>query len=116
MDADSFQAHYDLALAYRDMGMLEGALTELAGLKRIRIWRFKARHFRGSAYELGRYEAALEAFEAAMNLPVLSLEQRLGLGLSTPIRTVAREILKRLLPGSKRFKTKTAFSWGQPTD
>ena len=80
VDADSFQAHYDLALAYRDMGMLEGALTELKRAEAHPNLALQSKTLQGICLrELGRYEAALEAFEAAMNLPVLSLEQRLDL-------------------------------------
>jgi len=80
LDADRFQAHYDLALAYRDMGMLEGAVSELGRAEAHPEIAVQSKTLLGVCLrELGRYESALEALEGAMNIPALSLEQRLDL-------------------------------------
>ena len=80
LDADRFQAHYDLALAYRDMGMLEGAISELSRAEAHPELAIQSKTLLGICLrELGKHESALEAFEGAMNLPALSLEQRLDL-------------------------------------
>lgn len=80
LDADRFQAHYDLALAYRDMGMLEGAISELSRAEAHPELAVQSKTLLGVCLrDLGRHESAIEAFEGAMNLPALSLEQRLDL-------------------------------------
>ena len=80
VEAESFQAHYDLALAYRDMGMLEGALTELARAASHPNLAVQSQILTGICLrDLGRHESALAAFETAMNLPSVGSEQRLDL-------------------------------------
>lgn len=73
---DDSQAHYDLGLAYKEMGLLDDAIRELelAGRDHLRVGVVKAM-IGGIELERGNHDAALEAFLAGLGADRLDAQQ-----------------------------------------
>jgi tetratricopeptide (TPR) repeat protein len=74
------QGHYDLAMSYREMGLLEQAVESFRVAARDPALGLRAMEMIGRCYtDQGRFDEAIEEFERALNDESLDPEARLGL-------------------------------------
>jgi pilus assembly protein FimV len=73
------EAHYDLGIAYREMGLLDDALGEFSAASQNAARRVDCLHLMGlCAIDLGRAEEATVHLQQALDTPDLNREQTLG--------------------------------------
>ncbi|MGH7743153.1 MAG: tetratricopeptide repeat protein, partial [Candidatus Eiseniibacteriota bacterium] len=74
------QGHYDLAMSYREMGLLEQAVESFRIAARDPALGLRAMEMIGRCYlDQGRFDEAIEEFDRALNDEALDPEARLGL-------------------------------------
>ena len=74
------QGHYDLAMSYREMGLLEQAVESFRVAARDPALGLRAMEMIGRCYlDQGRFDDAIEEFERALTDEALDAEARLGL-------------------------------------
>jgi tetratricopeptide (TPR) repeat protein len=76
---DDFESHYDLGVAYKEMGLLDDAIAEFQKALRSRAHRLPAYEALGQCFvELGRHQVAATVLSRALHEPGLDDEQRVG--------------------------------------
>lgn len=76
---DDYETHYNLAIAYQEMGLFEDAIRELEIAAGDPTHRYDAYCLMGScSREMEKLEEALDFYEKALSLEGLEAEQRLG--------------------------------------
>ena len=76
---DDYESHYDLGVAYKEMGLLDDAIEEFQKALRSRSHRLPAYEALGQCFvEQGRYQVAATVLSRALFEPGLSDEQRVG--------------------------------------
>lgn len=80
LDEGDFEAHYDLGIAYKEMGLFEDSISEFQAAMGAEVRRLPSLHMMGlCALELGRVNDAVAHIEQALGLPGVPEEQQLGL-------------------------------------
>ena len=80
LEEGDFEAHYDLGIAYKEMGLFEDAIGEFRAAMGAEVRRLPSLHMMGlCAFELGRLIDAVAHLEQALGLPGVPEEQQLGL-------------------------------------
>lgn len=76
---DDFESHYDLGVAYKEMGLLEDAIAEFQKALRSRSHRLPAYEALGQCFvEQGRHQVAATILSRALHEPGLNDDQRVG--------------------------------------
>jgi tetratricopeptide (TPR) repeat protein len=76
---DDFESHYDLGVAYKEMGLLDDAIAEFQKALRSRAHRLPAYEALGQCFvEQGRYQVAATVLSRALHEPGLDDDQRVG--------------------------------------
>jgi tetratricopeptide (TPR) repeat protein len=76
---DDFESHYDLGVAYKEMGLLDDAITEFQKALRSRAHRLPAYEALGQCFvEQGRFQVAATVLSRALHEPGLDDEKRVG--------------------------------------
>ena len=76
---DDFESHYDLGVAYKEMGLLDDAIAEFQKALRSRGNRLPAYEALGQCFvEQGRHQVAATVLSRALHEPGLGDEQRVG--------------------------------------
>jgi tetratricopeptide (TPR) repeat protein len=76
---DDYESHYDLGVAYKEMGLLDDAIEEFQKALRGRSHRLPAYEALGQCFvEQGRHQVAATVLSRALFEPGLSDEQRVG--------------------------------------
>ncbi len=76
---DDHESHYDLGVAYKEMGLLDDAIEEFQKALRSRSHRLPAYEALGQCFvEQGRYQVATTVLSRALHEPGLDDEQRVG--------------------------------------
>ncbi|MCE2900447.1 MAG: tetratricopeptide repeat protein, partial [Gemmatimonadetes bacterium] len=76
---DDFESHYDLGVAFKEMGLLDDAVAEFQKALRSRAHRLPAYEALGQCFvELGRHQVAATVLSRALHEPGLDDEQRVG--------------------------------------
>ncbi|MFN9203382.1 MAG: tetratricopeptide repeat protein [Gemmatimonas sp.] len=76
---DDFESHYDLGVAFKEMGLLDDAVAEFQTALRSRAHRLPAYEALGQCFvELGRHQVAATVLSRALHEPGLDDEQRVG--------------------------------------
>jgi tetratricopeptide (TPR) repeat protein len=76
---DDYESHYDLGVAYKEMGLLDDAIEEFQKALRSRSHRLPAYEALGQCFvEQGRHQVAATVLSRALFEPGLSDEQRVG--------------------------------------
>lgn len=74
---DDFESHYDLGVAYKEMGLLDDAIAEFQKALRSRAHRLPAYEALGQCFvEQGRYQVAATVLSRALHEPGLDDDQR----------------------------------------
>jgi tetratricopeptide (TPR) repeat protein len=103
---DDAATHYELGIAYREMGLHEDAIAEFTIAARAPSRAADARFLIGLVRkELGQFDQAVEAFEAALGMPTATKDQR---GAAEYERGVALEELGRLPEALRALKAAKA--------
>jgi tetratricopeptide (TPR) repeat protein len=69
ISTDDFSTHYDLGIAYREMGLLREAVDEFDQVLSSPEFRVKAREMLGRCFlDMGRFDEAEEQFQKGMSL------------------------------------------------
>ena len=80
LDAGDFEAHYDLGIAYREMGLVEDAITEFNAAMGDESRKLACLHMMGlCAFDLGRMADAVAHLEQALALPEVPDDQLMAL-------------------------------------
>jgi tetratricopeptide (TPR) repeat protein len=99
---DDAATHYDLGIAYREMGLDDDAIAEFTLAARSPVREADARYLIGlTRVDLGEHEEALASFTAALNAPTITREQRAA---NEYQRGVALEHLTRATEALVAFK------------
>ena len=76
---DDFESHYDLGVAYKEMGLLDDAITEFQKALRSRSHRLPAYEALGQCFvEQGRFQVAATVLSRALHEPGLDDDKRVG--------------------------------------
>ncbi|WP_439642178.1 tetratricopeptide repeat protein [Gemmatimonas sp.] len=76
---DDFESHYDLGVAYKEMGLLDDAIAEFQKALRSRAHRLPAYEALGQCFvEQGRFQVAATVLTRALHEPGLDDDQRVG--------------------------------------
>jgi tetratricopeptide (TPR) repeat protein len=76
---DDYDSHYDLGVAYKEMGLLDDAIEEFQKALRSRSHRLPAYEALGQCFvEQGRHQVAATVLSRALHEPGLDDEQRVG--------------------------------------
>lgn len=76
---DDFESHYDLGVAYKEMGLLDDAIAEFQKALRSRVHRLPAYEALGQCFvEQGRFQVAATVLSRALHEPGLHDDQRVG--------------------------------------
>ncbi|WP_353266366.1 tetratricopeptide repeat protein [Gemmatimonas sp.] len=76
---DDFESHYDLGVAYKEMGLLDDAIAEFQKALRSRAHRLPAYEALGQCFvEQGRFQVAATVLSRALHEPGLDDDQRVG--------------------------------------
>ncbi len=76
---DDFESHYDLGVAYKEMGLLDDAIAEFQKALRSRTHRLPAYEALGQCFvEQGRHQVAATVLSRALHEPGLDDDQRVG--------------------------------------
>jgi tetratricopeptide (TPR) repeat protein len=76
---DDFESHYDLGVAYKEMGLLDDAIAEFQKALRSRAHRLPAYEALGQCFvEQGRFQVAATVLSRALYEPGLTDDQRVG--------------------------------------
>jgi len=76
---DDYESHYDLGIAYKEMGLLDDAIGEFQMALRSRNNRLAAYEALGQCFlEQGSYKVAVTVLSRALHEPALRDEQRVG--------------------------------------
>ncbi len=76
---DDHDSHYDLGVAYKEMGLLDDAIAEFQKALRSRVHRLPAYEALGQCFvEQGRHQVAVTVLSRALHEPGLGDEQRIG--------------------------------------
>lgn len=76
---DDFESHYDLGVAYKEMGLLDDAIAEFQKALRSRAHRLPAYEALGQCFvEQERYQVAATVLSRALHEPGLDDDQRVG--------------------------------------
>lgn len=76
---DDFEGHYDLGVAYKEMGLLDDAIGEFQKALRSRTHRLAAYEALGQCFvEQERFQVASTVLTRALHEPGLDDEQRIG--------------------------------------
>ena len=76
---DDFESHYDLGVAYKEMGLLDDAITEFQTALRSRSHRLPAYEALGQCFvEQGRFQVAATVLSRALHEPGLDDDKRVG--------------------------------------
>lgn len=74
---DDAETHYNLGIAYREMGLYSDAITEFQLSLRAPTMACDAHHLIGlTLADLGNYSEALQAFDAALTTPAATVKQK----------------------------------------
>lgn len=80
IDSDDFQAHYDLGVAYREMGLLEEAISEFQKALRAPEGRLRTSEaLGGSFFDMGKYAIAESVLRRAVDQLPGADEEKIGL-------------------------------------
>ncbi len=70
LDASDVKAHYDLGTAYKEMGLLDEAISEFQAALRAAPGHLPTYELMGQTFmEMGKHEAAVKALERALKVP-----------------------------------------------
>ena len=76
---DDYESHYDLGVAYKEMGLLDDAIAEFQKALRSRTHRLPAYEALGQCFvEQGRFQIAVTVLSRALHEPGLDDDQRVG--------------------------------------
>lgn len=76
---DDFESHYDLGVAFKEMGLLDDAIAEFQKALRSRTHRLPAYEALGQCFvEQGRFQVAATVLSRALHEPGLDDDQRVG--------------------------------------
>jgi tetratricopeptide (TPR) repeat protein len=76
---DDFESHYDLGVAYKEMGLLDDAIAEFQKALRSRAHRLPAYEALGQCFvEQGRFQVAATVLSRALHEPGIDDDQRVG--------------------------------------
>ena len=76
---DDYESHYDLGVAYKEMGLLDDAIAEFQNAVRSRPHRLSAYEALGQCFvEQGRHQVAATVLARALREPGLDDDQRVG--------------------------------------
>jgi tetratricopeptide (TPR) repeat protein len=76
---DDFESHYDLGVAFKEMGLLDDAIAEFQKALRSRAHRLPAYEALGQCFvEQGRFQVAAAVLSRALHEPGLDDDQRVG--------------------------------------
>jgi tetratricopeptide (TPR) repeat protein len=76
---EDFESHYDLGVAYKEMGLLDDAIAEFQKALRSRAHRLPAYEALGQCFvEQGRHQVAATVLSRALHEPGLDDDQRVG--------------------------------------
>jgi cytochrome c-type biogenesis protein CcmH/NrfG len=76
---EDYESHYDLGVAYKEMGLLDDAIAEFQKALRSRSHRLPAYEALGQCFvEQERYQVAVTVLSRALHEPGLADEQRVG--------------------------------------
>ncbi|MCK4620901.1 MAG: tetratricopeptide repeat protein [Desulfuromonadales bacterium] len=79
--ADDMESHYNLGIAYREMGLLDDAVSEFTKAEKDTSRYVDCQTLKGLCYsEKGEFDSAELVFQQALDSPHLEEEQRLSLG------------------------------------
>ncbi len=79
--ADDMESHYNLGIAYREMGLLDDAVSEFTKAEKDPSRYVDCQTLKGLCYsEKGEFDGAELVFQQALDSPHLEEEQRLSLG------------------------------------
>jgi len=80
LEDGDFEAHYDLGIAYKEMGLFEDAIGEFRAAMGSDVRKLPCLHMMGlCAFDLGRIVDAVAHLEQALALPDVAEEQQIGL-------------------------------------